>query len=109
MTDVANEFMEDTIIYQPFTEEAAKSFDIEQQYLNNLDHQWQDLEESCKVLGITWAGANTPAYPYPRNSRSGNHPPFTRCTRCMETPILEDVFWHLLVVISERLREKAVE
>lgn len=59
MKEIEQNFMEDSIIYQPFTEATAQAFDNEQKYFDNVQYQREDTQAACELLGIPWAGDET--------------------------------------------------
>ena len=54
-----NDLTSETILYEPWSEEAAEDFQDQQRYFDNTDYQREDLRESCELLGIPWAGKQT--------------------------------------------------
>ena len=59
MKEMVHRISEDSIIFQPHTEESAKAFDIQQEYFDNVEYQREDLAGACAVLGIVWKNEDT--------------------------------------------------
>ena len=59
MKEIEQNFKEDSIIYQPFTEATAQAFDNEQKHFDNVKYQREDTQAACELLGIPWAGDKT--------------------------------------------------
>ena len=51
------------LIYEPFTEEAAREFDQQQSFFDSLHYQRDDLDAACQLLQIPWEDDTTVVRP----------------------------------------------